>query len=151
MSNPAAVTVSEIQRRIEEPLLILRTYLARAAYTMQDIDEDYFNLEGFDPMDKSQAWRLTSQFNRNAAKSGIVTDALCHIKSAQLSLDNFEKWIDGLRNAELAACAAADPDTQTAPASDTPNIRKLAEHIVKTSPRPRATSAPSAKKGGAEA
>ena len=97
--STATVSISEIQRRIEEPLLILRTYLARAAYTMQDIDEDFFNLEGFDPMDKSQTWRITTQYARNAAKSGIVSDALCHLKSAQASLDSFEKWVDDLQKA----------------------------------------------------
>ena len=143
MSNTITVSISEIQRRIEEPLLILRTYLARAAYTMQDIDEDFFNLEGFDPMDKSQTWRITSQYNRNAAKSGIVCDALNHIKSAQLSLDSFEKWVDDLQRAEQSAPAAPvanAPSKQDAPAGDCPNIRKLAKRIA-ASPNPDAAIA----------
>lgn len=79
---------NEIARMIEEPLYILRTYLERAAYTMQDIDEEFFNIAEFDPDNKETWWMLATQHRRNAARAGIVVDALSHIKSAQLALDN---------------------------------------------------------------
>lgn len=79
---------NEIARRIEEPLYILRTYLARAAYTMQDIDEEFFNIAEFDPDNKETWWMPAMQYRRNAARAGIVVDALQHIKDAQLALDN---------------------------------------------------------------
>ena len=135
----------DIIRHIEEPLFILRTYLARAAYTMQDIDEDFFNIVNFDPDNKETWWMLATQYRRNAVRAGIVADALQHIKAAQLSLDRLE------------AALSADPiektpsNSEPAAKTDTPNIRKLAEHIVKSSPRSRATSATSAEKGGAKA
>ena len=134
-ANPVATeTKREIQRRLEEPLFILRNYLARAIYTMQDIDEDYFNIEGFNPDDRSQAWMLTSQYRRNAARSSIVSDALGHIRDAQLSLDDFEKWIDNLQ--PVGEKDEAEPVAQ----ADTPNIRKLAKQIS-SSPDPDAALA----------
>lgn len=121
------MTANDILTQIEEPLHILRTYLTRARFIMQDVMEDFCHME-FNNKDSGEWWKVAHEFPRNTARCEIVEDAILHIFDAQLTLDNIEKRI----NDEVYGSASDPIETATPAASPTTNHQK-------------------AKKGGAQA
>lgn len=152
MTTLYAMTPADIHEQLEEPLRLFRTYLDRMTYTMQDLVEGYFQNPDIDPNNKDDWRALAYSFKRNATRAEIVDDAIAHLRGVISSLESIDRNV-----AALAESIARTDDKQpieekpAAAQTDTANIRKLAEHIVKNSPRSRATSAPSAKKGGEDA
>ena len=153
MSKIYAMSPADVHDQLEEPLMLFRTYLDRMTYTMQDLMEGYFQNPNINPECKDDWWVLAHGFKRNATRAEIVDDAIAHLRSVLSSLESIDHCL-----AEFikTICSEGEKPVEEKPAaakpsSDTPNIRKLAEHIVKNSPRSRATSAPSAKKGGEDA
>lgn len=137
------MTTNEIHAQLEEPLMLFRTYLNRMTYTMQDLMEGYFQDPNINPERKDDWWALAHEFKRNATRAEIVDDAILHLRSVLSSLEALDRWID-----EEASRPVGETTAPTdKPSSDTPNIRKLAEYIVKNSPRSHATSA---ERGGAK-
>lgn len=152
MTTFYAMTPADIHAQLEEPLMLFRTYLDRMTYTMQDLMEGYFQNPDINPQCKDDWWALAHGFKRNATRAEIVDDAIAHLRSVISSLESIDRNVAAL--AESIARTDGKQPVEEKPAvaqTDTPNIRKLAEHIVKNSPRSRATSAPSAKKGGEDA
>lgn len=152
MTTFNAMTPADIHEQLEEPLHLLRTYLDRMTYTMQDLVDGYFQNPDIDPNKKEDWWALAYSFKRNATRAEIVDDAIAHLRSVIFSLESIDRNVAAL--AESIARTDGKQPVEEKPAAaqtDTTNIRKLAEHIVKNSPRSRATSAPSAKKGGEDA
>ena len=155
MSTIYAMTPAEVHEQLEEPLRIFRTYLDRMTYTMQDLMEGYFQNPDINPDNKDDWWALAYSFKRNATRAEIVDDAIAHLRSVISSLEFIDRIIAAMADS-IARTEGKQPveEKPAAAKTDTPNIRKLAEHIVKNSPRSRATSAPSAtsaKKGGENA
>lgn len=152
MTTLYAMTPADIHEQLEEPLRLFRTYLDRMTYTMQDLVEGYFQNPDIDPNNKDDWRALAYSFKRNATRAEIVDDAIAHLRGVISSLESIDRNV-----AALAESIARTDDKQpieekpAAAQTDTANIRKLAEHIVKNSPRSRATSAPSAKNGGEDA
>lgn len=155
MTTLYAMPPADIHEQLEEPLRLFRTYLDRMTYTMQDLVEGYFQNPDIDPNNKDDWRALAYSFKRNATRAEIVDDAIAHLRGVISSLESIDRNV-----AALAESIARTDDKQpieekpAAAQTDTTNIRKLAEHIVKNSPRSRATSAssaPSAKKGGEDA
>lgn len=152
MTTLYAMTPADIHEQLEEPLHLFRTYLDRMTYIMQDLVEDYFQNPDIDPNNKDDWWALAYSFKRNATRAEIVEDAIAHLRSVISSLEFIDRNVAALT--EIIARTDDKQPVEEKPAAaqtDTMNIRKLAEHIVKNSPRSRATSAPSAKKGGEDA
>jgi len=138
-----AMSPTDVHAQLEEPLMLFRTYLDRMTYTMQDLMEGYFQNPNVNPECKDDWWVLAHGFKRNATRAEIVDDAISHLRSVLSSLEALDRWIDEEASRPVGETTApADK-----PSSDTPNIRKLAEYIVKNSPRSRATSA---ERGGAK-
>ena len=89
------MNMSELALCMEEPMQTLEAYMNRARYTMQDLQEDFFDSTDLQSGCKDRETLLAAEFERGAVRADIVEDAIQHMRGALAQLSALAKRIEG--------------------------------------------------------